>query len=68
MPLLRQLAEKTQATAALLVAEGEEQVSVAVIVPVGVSYHLSFREGTRVSARPRRGGTRTAGRPATAPR
>jgi DNA-binding IclR family transcriptional regulator len=47
MPLLRQLAERTQATAALLVAEGDEQVSVAVIVPVGVSYHLSFREGTR---------------------
>lgn len=47
MPLLRQLAERTQATAALLVAEGEEQVAIAVIVPVGVTYHLSFREGTR---------------------
>ncbi len=47
MPLLRQLAERTQATSALLVAEGEEQVAIAVIVPVGVTYHLSFREGTR---------------------
>ena len=47
MPVLRRLADHTHATASLLVAEGEEQVAIAVIVPAGVSYHLSFREGSR---------------------
>lgn len=47
MPVLRQLADRTRATAALLVAEGGEQVAIAVIVPAGVSYHLSFQEGSR---------------------
>lgn len=47
MPVLRRLADGTQATASLLVAEGEEQVAIAVIVPAGLSYHLSFREGSR---------------------
>lgn len=47
IPVLRRLADRTKATASLLVAEGEEQVAVAVVVPVGVSYHLSFREGSR---------------------
>jgi len=47
LPVLRALADRTQATASLLVAEGGEQVAVAVIVPVGVAYHLSFREGSR---------------------
>lgn len=46
-PVLRQLADKTLATASLLVAEGEEQVAVAVIPPTGIDYHLSFREGSR---------------------
>ena len=47
LPVLRRLADRTLATASLLVAEGEEQVAIAVIVPYGVSYHLSFREGSR---------------------
>jgi DNA-binding IclR family transcriptional regulator len=47
MPLLRRLADDTHSTASLLVAEGDEQVAVAVLVPYGVTYHLSFREGTR---------------------
>ena len=46
-PVLRGLADRTQATASLLVAEGDEQVAVAVIVPADVSYHLSFSEGSR---------------------
>ena len=47
MPTLRRLADATHATVSLLVAEGDEQVSIAVIVPAGVAYHLSFREGSR---------------------
>jgi DNA-binding IclR family transcriptional regulator len=47
MPVLRELADRTAATASLLVAEGDEQVAVAVIVPRGVAYHLSFRVGSR---------------------
>jgi DNA-binding IclR family transcriptional regulator len=47
MPVLRQLADRTRATASLLVAEGDEQVAIAVLVPLGVSYHLSFQEGSR---------------------
>lgn len=47
LPVLRNLANRTQTTAALLVAEGDEQVAVAVIVPAGVAYHLSFKEGSR---------------------
>lgn len=47
IPVLRKLADATNATASLLVAEGEEQVAIAVIVPFGVAYHLSFREGSR---------------------
>jgi DNA-binding IclR family transcriptional regulator len=47
LPVLRQLADRTRTTASLLVAEGDEQVAVAVIVPAGVAYHLSFQEGSR---------------------
>jgi DNA-binding IclR family transcriptional regulator len=47
VPILRALADELRTTVALLVAEGEEQVSVAVIVPADVSYQLSFREGSR---------------------
>lgn len=47
VPVLRQLADKSGATASLLVAEGDEQVAVAVIPPAGIAYHLSFREGSR---------------------
>jgi DNA-binding IclR family transcriptional regulator len=47
MPVLRRLADRTHTTVSLLVAEGNEQVAIAVIVPAGVAYHLSFREGSR---------------------
>jgi DNA-binding IclR family transcriptional regulator len=47
MPVLRRLADRTNATVALLVAEGGEQVAVAVLVPLGVAYHLSFQQGSR---------------------
>ncbi len=47
LPVLRALVEELGATVSLLVAEGDEQVSVAVIVPTSVSYQLSFREGSR---------------------
>lgn len=47
LPVLHRLADRTKATASLLVAEGEEQVAVAVIVPAGVAYHISFHEGSR---------------------
>ncbi|MFC9835524.1 IclR family transcriptional regulator [Rhodococcus sp. NPDC127530] len=47
MPILQRLVADQRATVALLVAEGDEAVSVAVIVPRDVNYHLSFREGSR---------------------
>lgn len=46
MPVLRRLAEETHATAALLVAEGGEQVAISVLVPRGVPYTLAFTEGS----------------------
>ncbi|MBX3529434.1 MAG: helix-turn-helix domain-containing protein [Rhizobiaceae bacterium] len=46
-PTLRALAEELRTTVSLLVAEGEEQVAVAVIVPANVPYQLSFNEGSR---------------------
>jgi DNA-binding IclR family transcriptional regulator len=47
LPVLRQLADRTQATASLIVAEGHEQVAILVQPPSGSSYHLAFREGSR---------------------
>ncbi|MET7844288.1 helix-turn-helix domain-containing protein [Streptomyces sp. NPDC005356] len=47
LPTLRTLADELRTSVSLLVAEGEEQVSVAVIVPADVSYQLSFSEGSR---------------------
>ena len=47
VPILQRLATERRATVALLVAEGDEAVSVAVIVPRDVDYHLTFREGSR---------------------
>ena len=46
-PTLRGLADELGTTVSLLVAEGEQQVAVAVIVPTHVSYQLSFHEGSR---------------------
>ena len=45
--VLQRLAAEQRATVSLLVAEGDDAVAVAVIVPRDVDYHLSFREGSR---------------------
>lgn len=47
VPTLRTLADDLGITVSLLVAEGEEQVAIAVIVPTLVFYQLSFHEGSR---------------------
>lgn len=47
MPTLRNLADELDTTVSLLVAEGDQQVAIAVIVPTRVSYQLSFHEGSR---------------------
>jgi DNA-binding IclR family transcriptional regulator len=44
---LRTLADDLGASVSLLVAEGDQQVAVAVIVPTLVFYQLSFHEGSR---------------------
>ncbi len=46
-PTLRTLADDLGATVSLLVAEGDQQVAIAVIVPTNVFYQLSFHEGSR---------------------
>lgn len=45
--MLRGLADELGTTVSLLVAEGDQQVAVAVISPTNVYYHLSFHEGSR---------------------
>jgi DNA-binding IclR family transcriptional regulator len=47
LPQLRALADDLGSTVSLLVAEGDQQVAVAVIVPTHVAYQLSFHEGSR---------------------
>ncbi len=47
LPTLRGLADELGTTVSLLIAEGDQQVAVAVIVPTHVSYQLSFHEGSR---------------------
>jgi DNA-binding IclR family transcriptional regulator len=47
VPTLRVLAGELGTTVSLLVAEGDQQVAIAVIVPTLVSYQLSFHEGSR---------------------
>jgi DNA-binding IclR family transcriptional regulator len=47
MPTLRALADELGTTVSLLVAEGDQQVAIAVIVPTNVFYQLSFHEGSR---------------------
>jgi DNA-binding IclR family transcriptional regulator len=47
VPTLRTLADELGATVSLLVAEGDQQVAIAVIVPTLVFYQLSFHEGSR---------------------
>ena len=41
------VADELGTTVSLLVAEGDQQVAIAVIVPSNVSYQLSFHEGSR---------------------
>ncbi|GAB7143796.1 IclR family transcriptional regulator [Mycobacterium riyadhense] len=47
LPTLRSLADELGTTVSLLVAEGDEQVAIAVIVPTQVAYQLAFHEGSR---------------------
>jgi DNA-binding IclR family transcriptional regulator len=47
LPTLRALADELSTTVSLLIAEGDQQVAIAVIVPTHVSYQLSFHEGSR---------------------
>jgi DNA-binding IclR family transcriptional regulator len=47
VPILRGLADDLGTTVSLLVAEGDQQVAVAVIVPTQVAYQLAFHEGSR---------------------
>src|SRR5947209_4813112 len=47
LPTLRALADELGSTVSLLVAEGDQQVAVAVIVPSQVAYQLAFHEGSR---------------------
>ena len=47
LPTLRALADELGTTVSLLVAEGDQQVAIAVIVPTQVAYQLSFHEGSR---------------------
>jgi DNA-binding IclR family transcriptional regulator len=47
VPILRALADDLGTTVSLLVAEGDQQVAIAVIVPTQVAYQLAFHEGSR---------------------
>jgi DNA-binding IclR family transcriptional regulator len=47
LPTLRALADELGSTVSLLVADGDQQVAIAVIVPTNVFYQLSFHEGSR---------------------
>ncbi|MEU5506097.1 IclR family transcriptional regulator [Streptomyces fungicidicus] len=47
LPVLRRTADELGATVALIAAEGDEQVAVAVVEPQTVNYHLGYRVGSR---------------------
>jgi DNA-binding IclR family transcriptional regulator len=47
VPTLRSLADELGTTVSLLVAEGDQQVAVAVMAPTSVYYQLAFHEGSR---------------------
>ncbi|PRC44941.1 IclR family transcriptional regulator [Mycobacterium sp. ITM-2017-0098] len=49
VPTLRGLADELGTTVSLLVAEGDQQVAIAVMAPTNVYYQLSFHEGSRYS-------------------
>ena len=68
VPTLRTLADDLGATVSLLVAEGDQQVAIAVIVPTLVFYQLSFHEGSRYPLERGVGGHRAAGQHAAAAR
>lgn len=46
LPTLRALADELGSTVSLLIAEGDQQVAIAVIVPSQVAYQLAFHEGS----------------------
>ena len=49
LPTLRTLADELGTTVSLLIAEGDQQMAIAVIVPTQVvAYQLSFHEGSRL--------------------
>ncbi|MEU6844890.1 helix-turn-helix domain-containing protein [Streptomyces sp. NPDC046716] len=47
LPVLRRTADELGSTVALISAEGDEAVAVAVVEPWSVDYHLSYRVGSR---------------------
>ena len=47
VPTLRSLADELGSTVSLLVAEGDQQVAVAVLAPTNVFYQMAFHEGSR---------------------
>ncbi|MER5178748.1 helix-turn-helix domain-containing protein [Streptomyces sp. NPDC002896] len=47
LPVLRRAADDLGATVALISAEGDEAVAVAVVEPRSVDYHISYRVGSR---------------------
>lgn len=47
VPILRALADELGTTVSLLIAEGDQQVAIAVIAPHQVAYQLAFHEGSR---------------------
>ncbi|MFG2627419.1 IclR family transcriptional regulator [Streptomyces sp. NPDC048473] len=47
LPVLRRTADELRATVALIAAEGDDAVAVAVVEPQSVDYHLSYRVGSR---------------------
>ncbi len=68
VPTLRTLADELGSTVSLLVAEGDQQVAIAVIVPTNVYYQLVFSRGQPLPAGPRRRRHRAAGEHAAAAR
>jgi DNA-binding IclR family transcriptional regulator len=47
LPVLRRTADELGATVALISAEGDEAVAVAVVEPQTVDYHIAYRVGSR---------------------
>ncbi len=64
VPILRALADDLGTTVSLLVAEGDQQVAIAVIVPTQVSLSVGFSRGQPLPVGSGCGGYRVAGQPA----